>query len=47
MTPNKYATIRYEGPPMIDTKAFKQSFLKGEKDTLYYCDPNEPKTSTY
>lgn len=47
MTPNKHATIRYEGPPMIDTKQFKQSFLKGEKDALYYCDPNAPKTSTY
>ena len=32
---------------MIDTHGFKQAFLKGQKDALYYCDPNDPKTSTY
>lgn len=32
---------------MIDTAKFKQAFLKGEKDALYYCDPNDPKVSTY
>ena len=47
MTPNKYSTIRYEGPPMIDTKQFKQTFLKGQKEALYYDDPNLPKASTY
>lgn len=47
MTPNKYSTIKYEGPPMIDTKQFKQTFLKGQKEALYYDDPNLPKNSTY
>lgn len=47
MTPNRWSSIRYEGPPMINTSAFKQAFLKGEKDALYYCDPNAPKTSSY
>ena len=47
MTPNKYCTIRYEGPPMINTSDFKQQFLKGEKNALYYCDPNAPKSSSY
>lgn len=32
---------------MINTSAFKQAFLKGEKDTFYYCDPNAPKVSSY
>ena len=32
----------YLGPPMIDTKAFKQEFLRGEKDAVLYCDPNDP-----
>lgn len=37
----------YLGPPMIDTKAFKQAFLKGEKDAVLYCDPNEHNASSY
>ena len=37
----------YLGPPMIDTKATKQSFLKGDKDVVLYCDPNAPKSSSY
>lgn len=28
----------YLGPPMIDTKGFKQDFLKGDKDVVMYCD---------
>jgi len=47
MTPNKYCTIRYVGPPMINTSDYKQQFLKGEKNALYYCDPNAPKSSSY
>lgn len=39
--------VRYDGPPMIDTKNFKQAFLKGDKDAVYYCDPNNPQGSTY
>ena len=32
---------------MIDTKQFKQTFLKGQKEALYYDDPKLPKNSTY
>ena len=37
----------YLGPPMIDTKTFKQAFLAGDKDAVMYTNPNEPKVSFY
>lgn len=37
----------YLGPPMIDTKTFKQQFLAGDKDAVMYTNPKEPKTSSY
>mmetsp|Transcript_40376 Transcript_40376/g.52938 ORF Transcript_40376/g.52938 Transcript_40376/m.52938 type:complete len:81 (+) Transcript_40376:181-423(+) len=37
----------YLGPPMIDTKSFKQQFLAGDKGVVMYCNPNEPKSSSY
>jgi len=47
MRESKYGKIRYDGPPLIDTKDFKQSFLKGNKDAVYYCDPNRVDPSSY
>ena len=37
----------YLGPPMIDTKTFKQEFLAGDKGVVMYQNPNEPKNSSY
>ena len=34
----------YLGPPMIDTKTFKQEFLKGDKDVVMYCDKKPVKS---
>ena len=39
--------VKYEGPPLIDTKAFKQAFLKGRGDIVNYCDIAEPKVTSY
>lgn len=48
MTPSRMKFIEhYEGPPMIDTKEFKQRFLRGDKDAVLYQDPNEPKMTSY
>jgi len=47
ITPMRINGFRYDGPPMIDTKEFKQQFLKGDRDAFYYCDRNEPKTTSY
>ena len=48
MTPSRLQPIQfYDGPPMIDTKAFKQRFLQGDKDVIMYQDPNEPKVTSY
>lgn len=35
----------YTGPPLIDTKAFKQAFLAGDKQAVMYCPDNGPKGS--
>ena len=40
LTPSRLNSLKYDGPPMIDTKEFKQTFLKGDRDALYYCDKN-------
>lgn len=32
---------------MIDTKTFKQQFLKGDKGVVMYLDAKGPKTSSY
>ena len=48
MTPNRMGQYAfYEGAPMIDTKTFKQNFLAGDKEVVMYCDPNEPKSTSY
>lgn len=48
MTPIRLKPIlSYEGPPLIDTKTFKQKFLAGDKDAVLYQDRNEPKTTSY
>ena len=39
--------MKYEGSPMIDTKAARQFFLKGDVEAVRYQDPNEPKTTSY
>ena len=39
--------LKYDGPSMIDTKQYKQAFLKGDEDAIYYCDRNEPKHTSY
>ena len=36
-----------EGAPMIDTKAYKQRFLAGDKDVVLNADVNEPKITSY
>ena len=46
-TPAILNPSRYEGPPMIDCKAFKQEFLAGDKDVVLYCDKNAAKVSSY
>jgi len=35
------------GPANVDTRAVKQRFLAGDKEAVLYCDPNEPKTTSY
>ena len=48
MTPARLGLAKkYEGPPMIDTKTFKQQFLKGDKGVVMYLDAKGPKTSSY
>ena len=47
LTPSRLNALKYDGPPMIDTKEFKQTFLKGDRDALYYCDRNEAKHTSY
>ena len=47
MRESKYGKIRYDGPPLINTRDFKQNFLKGNKDAVYYCDPNRVDPSSY
>ena len=32
---------------MVDTMAFKQMFLAGDKEAVMYQDPNEPKATSY
>ena len=44
---SKYGLIRYDGPPMMDASAYKQQFLAGDKEAIFYCDPNNPQGSTY
>ena len=47
ITPGRITGFKYDGPPMIDAKSYKQAFLKGDKDALYYCDHAEPKHTSY
>ena len=47
ITPMRLNSLKYDGPSMIDTKNYKQAFLKGDADALYYCDRNEPKHTSY
>lgn len=47
LTPMRITNFRYDGPPLIETKTYKQEFLKGDGDAIYYCDKNEPKASYY
>ena len=37
----------YLGPPMIDTKTFKQEFLAGDKDAVMYHDKKVKESSAY
>lgn len=39
--------VGVEGAPHVDTKAWKQRFLAGDKEAVLYQDPNEPKCTTY
>ena len=36
-----------DGPADVDTSAIKQQFLAGDKEAVMYCDPKEPKTTSY
>jgi len=47
LTPMRITGMRYEGPAMINTRDYKQAFLKGDRDAVYYCDRNEPKSTSY
>ena len=47
LTPNRITNYRYDGPNMINTAEYKQAFLKGDRDAVYYCDRNEPKSTSY
>ena len=47
ITPNRLTGFKYEGPQMIITKDYKQAFLKGDADAIYYCNRNEPKHTSY
>ena len=48
MTPDRLRLYtETEGAPMVDTRTFKQRFLAGDKEAVMYCDPNEPKTTSY
>lgn len=47
LTPNRLTGMRYDGPVMIIPKNFKQEFLKGDGDTIYYCDKNELNHTSY
>ena len=47
LTPNRINGFRYYGPAMINTKSYKQEFLKGDQDAIYYCDRNESKPTSY
>lgn len=40
ITPMRMTGFQYDGPAMINTKDFKQDFLKGDQDAIYYCDRN-------
>lgn len=33
--------------PLIDPKGFKQQFLKGNRDDIYYCKPQDPTYTHY
>ena len=35
-----------DGAANVDTRALRQALLVGDKDAVYYCDPNEPKSTT-
>lgn len=47
MRESKYGPIRYDGPPIIDIPAYKQDFLKGDKEVVFIGDPSSPHPSTY
>lgn len=48
MTPDKMGFAeKYDGPPMIDTKAFKLAFLKGDKDVVMYFEKNQAFPTSY
>ena len=36
-----------DGPANVNTSAIKQQFLAGDKEVVMYCDPNEPKSTSY
>ena len=47
-TPDKLGYNRtIDGPADVDTRAIKMKFLGGDKEAVLYCDPNEPKTTSY
>ena len=48
LTPARMGDNRFtEGAPMIDTKAYLQRFLAGDKDLVLNADVNEPKITSY
>ena len=47
MRESKYGLIRYDGPPMYNASAYKQDFLKGDKEAVFYFDPNNPAHTSY
>ena len=47
ITPGRINSFKYDGPQMINTKSYKQEFLKGDQDAIYYYERNMPKPTSY